>query len=114
MADLEGQPFVAFEPGSAIRQIIDNGLRIAGVQIDVVMELRSIPSILRMVATTGSLAFVSRVSLAAEPDLRPVPVRGLTISRGLGLATRHGIPLSAAAEAFARLLRRRSASESQR
>ena len=42
------------------------------MEIDVVMELRSIPSILQMVATTGSLAFVSRVSLSAEPDLRAV------------------------------------------
>ena len=75
-ADLEGQPFVGFESGSAIRQIIDSALRAAGVQVEVVMELRSIPSILRMVATTGSLAFVSRVSLSAEPDVRQVAVRG--------------------------------------
>jgi len=106
MADLEGHPFVGFESGSAIRQIIDNTLGAAGIHIDVVMELRSIPSILKMVATTGSLAFVSRVSLSAEPNLRAVPVRGLTISRTMGLATRHATPLSAPAEAFAALLRR--------
>jgi DNA-binding transcriptional LysR family regulator len=106
-ADLEGQPFVAFEPGTAVRRIIDDALLAAGVQVDVVMELRSIPSILRMVATTGSLAFVSRVSLTGESDLRAVAVRGLTISRTLGLATRRGIPLSAPAERFAELLRRR-------
>lgn len=102
---LEGQPFVGFESGSAIRQIIDSALRAAGVQVDVVMELRSIPSILRMVATTGNLAFVSRVSLSAEPDVRQVALRGLAISRTLGLATRQGFPLSAPAQAFAVLLR---------
>ena len=69
------------------------------------MELRSIPSILRMVATTGSLAFVSRVSLSAEPDVCQVALRGMAISRTLGLATRHGFPLSAPAQAFAVLLR---------
>ncbi|MGO9560306.1 MAG: LysR family transcriptional regulator [Acidimicrobiales bacterium] len=106
VTDLEDQPFVAFEPGSAIRQIIDNSLRAAGVQIDVVMELRSIPSILRMVATTGHLAFVSRVSLHSEPELRAVPIEGFTISRSLGLVTRQGIPLSAPAAAFSELLRR--------
>jgi DNA-binding transcriptional LysR family regulator len=105
--DLDGQPFVGFESSSAIRQIIDNALGAAGIHIDVVMELRSIPSILKMVATTGSLAFVSRLSLAAEPDLRAVRVRGLTISRTMGLATRHPMPLSAPAEAFAALLGRR-------
>jgi DNA-binding transcriptional LysR family regulator len=108
--DLDGQPFVGFESGSTIRQIIDAALRAAGVHIDVVMELRSIPSILRMVATTGSPAFVSQVSVATEPDLQTVTVRGLTISRTLGMATRRGIPLAAPAEAFASQLRRRAAS----
>jgi DNA-binding transcriptional LysR family regulator len=112
--DLEGQPFVGFESGSAIRQLIDGALLAAGVQVEVVMELRSIPSMLRMVATTGHLAFVSRVSLAAEPEVRAVPVEGLTISRTLGLATRHGIPLSAPNEVFAALLRRRYAPDSSR
>ncbi len=103
--DLVGQPFVAFESGSAIRKVIDSALAASGVELDVVMELRSIPSILRMVATTGYLAFVSAVSLASEPGLSRVPVRGLTVSRTLGLATRRGIPLSPAASEFASMLR---------
>ena len=101
---LEGRPFVSFEPGSAIRQIIDSSLRAAGVQVDVVMELRSIPTILRMVASTGNLAFVSRLSLPGAAGVRPVAVRGLRISRPLGLAKRRGIPLSAPTEMFADLL----------
>jgi DNA-binding transcriptional LysR family regulator len=105
LTDLEGQPFVAFEHGSAIRQAIDAAMRTAGVHIDIVMELRSIPTMLRMVATAGHLAFVSRVSLAGETDIRPVHVRGLEVSRRLGLATRVGFPLSAPAEAFATSLR---------
>jgi DNA-binding transcriptional LysR family regulator len=99
--DLEDQPFVGFEPGSAIRQIIEDALLAVGVQIDVVMELRSIPSILQMVAATGSLAFVSAVSLPTQPGLQAVTVRRLAISRSLGLATRHGFPLPAPARAFA-------------
>jgi DNA-binding transcriptional LysR family regulator len=106
-AELHGHPFVAFEPASAIRDVIDHALRAAGAEIDVVMELRSIPSMLRMVATTGCLAFVSRVSLATERDLRTIDVRGVTVSRSIGLATRQNIPLSTAAAAFADLLRDR-------
>lgn len=105
-ADLDGCPVIAFEPGSAIRQIIDGSLAQAGVEVDVSMELRSIPSILRMVATTRSLAFVSRVSLPSEPDLCVIPVRGLTIRRALALAMRRGFPLSPAARAFAATLHR--------
>jgi DNA-binding transcriptional LysR family regulator len=104
--DLDGETMVGFEQGTAIRQIIDRSLAAAGVRVDVVMELRSIPSILKMVATTGSLAFVSRLSLTAESGIVPIPIRGLSISRTLGLAGRHGSPLPAAAAAFSTILRR--------
>jgi DNA-binding transcriptional LysR family regulator len=100
-AALKRYGFIAFEPGSAIRQIIDGRLARAGADIDVAMELRSIPSILRMVATTDFLAFVSRVALASEPGVQEVPVRGMSVARKLGLATREGFPLSVAAGAFA-------------
>ena len=100
-ADLRDVPLVAFETASAIRDLVDQALARAGVDVDVVMELRSVPSMLRMVATTGCLAFVSRVSVASEPSLRIVPVRGLRIIRHLAIASRATIPLSTAAAAFA-------------
>ncbi len=100
-ADLARQPFVAFEPASAIREIIDSALRLADVTLDIVMELRSIPSMLRMVSSTGCLAFVSRLSLTDEQELRAITVRDLAISRTIALATRRDIPLSAPAAAFA-------------
>jgi LysR family transcriptional regulator, cyn operon transcriptional activator len=104
--DLNGEAFVGFEQGTAIRNLIDGALLAAGAQVEVVMELRSIPSILKMVATTGSLAFVSRLGLQTEPAITPIPVRGLSIVRTLGLARRRRFPLSTAAEAFAGLLSR--------
>ena len=98
------QNFVGFENGSAIRQIVDNKLREAGIAINVVMELRSIPAILRMVATTGSLAFVSQLALQGQSLVRQIEVDGLAITRRLGLARRKGYALSSAAESFARTL----------
>jgi len=103
--DLGGQAYVGFEAGSAIRQIIDGALRQAGVQMNVVMELRSIPAILRMVATTGYLAFVSRASLAGQSEIQEIPVAGLSIQRELGIVSRKDVPLSTAAAAFAARLR---------
>lgn len=99
-ADLAGQPFVSFEGGTALRNLIDSALRHAGVELNVVMELRSIPSILRMVATTGSLAFVSRMAAVTEQDVTIVPVKGLRISRQLALISRAPNELSTAAKAF--------------
>ncbi len=103
--DLGGHAFVGFEAGSAIRALIDAALREAGVTMEIVMELRSIPAILRMVATTGNLAFVSRLGLTGQGAVREVPVEGLRVERRLGVITRSGGGLSPAAEAFAARLR---------
>ncbi|MEZ5557262.1 MAG: LysR family transcriptional regulator [Pseudomonadales bacterium] len=104
VASLDGQNFVGFEGGSAIRQIVDTSLREAGVVINVVMELRSIPAILRMVATTGSLAFVSQLGVQGQELVREIAVTGLSITRRLGLAWRRASDLSPSARRFAERL----------
>ncbi|MDJ0741696.1 MAG: LysR family transcriptional regulator [Gammaproteobacteria bacterium] len=102
--DLADQAFVAFEAGSALRQIIDGKLREAGVEVNVVMELRSIPAILRMVLTTGNLAFVSQLGMAQQRDVVEVGVPGLRIERRLAVIARRSGMLSPAAAAFTRRL----------
>lgn len=97
---LAAQGFVSFEAGTALRNLIDNEVRSTGVEINVVMELRSIPSILRMVATTGHLAFVSRMALAGQTDIVEIRVKGLSIRRRLAVVSRRHAELSAAAKAF--------------
>jgi len=110
---LDGQDVVGFESHSAIRTLIDGALRDAGVRVHVVMELRSIPAILRMVATTGRLAFVSRLGIGSgavaderfTSGIHALGVTGLRISRDLAVIRRRDRPLSPAAVAFAKLLR---------
>ena len=102
---LDGLTFVGFEADTAVRQIIDAALREAGVEMNVVMELRSIPAILRMVATTGNLAFVSRLGVDTLEDVSEISVRGLNIARELAVIAKRGSSLSPAAKAFANLLR---------
>lgn len=97
-AQLEGSSLVGFEAGTAIRHLIDSALRDAGVTMNVVMELRSIAAILRMVETTGSLAFVSEMG---APRSRVVSVRGLRVERQLALISKKDRPLSPAAASFA-------------
>lgn len=97
-AQLEGLSLVGFEAGTAIRDLIDAALRQAGVTMEVVMELRSIAAILKMVETTGSLAFISR--LGAPPG-RTIEVRNLKVRRRLALVSKKGRPLSPAASTFA-------------
>ena len=104
LSQLAGLGVVGFEAGSAIRQLIDAALRAAGVEMNLVMELRSIPAIVRMVATTGSLGFVSQLGLEAEGEVHALGVRGLDIRRRLGLISRRGATLSPAASRFAGVL----------
>ncbi|HRJ50653.1 MAG TPA: LysR family transcriptional regulator, partial [Phycisphaerales bacterium] len=73
-SQLSGEAFVAFEAGSAVRSIIDEAARTAGVTLNVVMELRSIESIKRMVAAGIGVGLVSRFALS--------PDEGLTASDG--------------------------------
>jgi DNA-binding transcriptional LysR family regulator len=101
---LAGQDYIGFEGGSAIRQIIDSTLRDLGVEMNVVMELRSIPAMLRMVETTGSLAFVSELAVPRQGAVRVVPIQGLNAVRRLALIDKRGRPLSPAAQQFAAVL----------
>ena len=107
---LDGEDLVGFESPSAIRSLIDGALRDAGVHVNVVMELRSIPAILRMVATTGRLAFVSKLGIGRETDsakeVHALSVTGLNIARDLAIIRKRGRPLSPAAAEFAATLAR--------
>ncbi|MES9991901.1 MAG: LysR substrate-binding domain-containing protein [Candidatus Thiodiazotropha sp.] len=111
---LDGLAFVGFEADTAVRQIIDAALRDAGVEMNVVMELRSIPAILRMVATTGNLAFVSRMGVDTLAGVCEIEVAGLQIARELAVIAKRGSSLSPAALAFSSLLREEQAVSTSR
>lgn len=103
-AELEGEPVVAFEAGTAVRTLIDDAARDAGVRLNVVMELRSIESIKQMVAAGIGIAFVSRFALSGWPGGPGAPCRGKALVRKLALARRRDQVPSPAAAAFERLL----------
>jgi molybdate transport repressor ModE-like protein len=108
-AALNGQNLVGFEAGTALRWLIDAALRKSQVELNVVMELRSVAAILQMVETTGSLAFVSELAVTSDNPRRAlsvvrVRVRGLEIVRELGLISKLGRSLSPAAREFSSML----------
>lgn len=103
-SDLDGHAIIGFESGTAIRTIIDASLMTAGVRVDIVAELRSIPAMLHLVSLTGIPAFVSRTSLSSVEGLTGVDVNGLKIVRQLALATRANGITTPAIEAFVALL----------
>jgi DNA-binding transcriptional LysR family regulator len=104
-ADLAGASLVAFEAGTAVREVIDRALDAAGVSMATVMELRSIESIKRMVAAGIGVGFVSRFALGARDGMA---CRDGRLSRELAIVRRRDRVPSAAVAAFERELLRRA------
>lgn len=99
--ELEGVPVVAFEAGTAVREMIDRASAAAGVRLNVVMELRSIEGIKRMVAAGIGVGFVSKFALEEGEGLRS---RDGKLGRQMAVVKRRERPLSAAAGEFERVL----------
>lgn len=95
--DLAGESIVAFEAGTAVRELVDAASSAAGVVLSVVMELRSIESIKQMVAAGIGVGFVSRFAIRESEGLA---CREGSLSRELAIVTRKDRVPSAAVRAF--------------
>lgn len=100
-SDLEGEAVVAFEAGSAVREVIDSSSSAHGVSLSVVMELRSIEAIVQMVRAGIGVGFVSRYGLEGDEGIR---CKDGALTRTLGVVRRRDRFLSHAAGAFERAL----------
>ncbi len=100
-ADLAGESLVAFEAGTAVREVIDRAMDAAGVSLTTVMELRSIESIKRMVAAGIGVGFVSRFALASGEGLA---CRDGRLARELAIVRRRDRVPSPAVATFERHL----------
>ena len=101
-ADLDKQPLVLFEAGSAVRAILDERVEEAAIDVDIVMELRAIESIRQMVAQGIGAGFVSQFALEGKTEgLRCVdrPIR-----RKLAVIYRRDRTQSPAARAFLEMM----------
>jgi DNA-binding transcriptional LysR family regulator len=101
LADLADRPFVLRERGSATRRAVEEGLAAAGLGPRVAMELGSNAAIAGAVAAGAGVGVVPARTVASQPRIEPIKVRGLVFSRPFVLVTERGRPLSPAAEAFA-------------
>ncbi len=99
--ELDGQSLVAFEAGTAVREVLDAAAARAGAKLNVVMELRSIESIKHMVAAGIGVGFVSRFALRPGEGLA---CRGGELSRKLAIVRRVDRAPSPAAVEFQRVL----------
>jgi len=100
-SEIADEPIVAFEAGTAVRDLLDGAAATAGVALKVVMELRSIESIKQMVAAGIGVGFVSRFALKPGEGL---VCRDGKLSRSLAIVRPRGRAPSPAVAEFERVL----------
>ena len=66
MGELDGEPFVAFDPDLSIRRAIDRFLRRHDVQVEVVLEFDNIENIKRAVEIPSGISILPEPSLVRE------------------------------------------------
>jgi len=111
VAELDGEPFVAFDPDLSIRRAIDRFLRRHDVQVDVVLEFDNIENIKRAVEIPSGVSILPEPSLAQEvkaSTLVAIPIESDDptdpLTRPLAIIHRRQVCLEPAAAKFLELL----------
>jgi DNA-binding transcriptional LysR family regulator len=107
LADLEGQPFIAFDRDIPTRKLVDRTLRQHGVAIGLAMELDNIETIKRSVEAGLGISILPAPALVHERRAGSLVARRLTdgpLLRPIGVIRHRRREPSAAAQAFLDLL----------
>jgi DNA-binding transcriptional LysR family regulator len=107
LAELTGEPFVAFERDIPTRKTIDRMLRTHHVAVDTVMEFDNVETIKRSVEVGTGLSILPASTVRAESRSGMLATAGFAggpFTRDVGIVHRRGRVLGAAAQAFVRLL----------
>ena len=107
VAELDGEPFVAFERDIPTRKTIDRMLRAHRVTVDTVMEFDNVETIKRSVEVGTGLAILPASTVTQEIRTRRLATADFAegpFTREVGIIHRRGRVLSAAASEFVRML----------
>jgi DNA-binding transcriptional LysR family regulator len=107
LAELDGEPFVAFERDIPTRKTIDRMLRSHRVTVDTVMEFDNVETIKRSVEVGTGLAILPASTVTQETRTRRLATADFAegpFTREVGIIHRRGRVLSAAASEFVRML----------
>ncbi|AEE92669.1 selenium metabolism-associated LysR family transcriptional regulator [Tepidanaerobacter acetatoxydans] len=109
--DFVKQPLIMREHGSGTRQVVENCLRSAGIDIsslNIVMELSSVDSIKAAVEAGHGISIMSRLALKKElhnKTLKAVDIKGIPLKQKIYLAYKTEKAQSTVARAFIKFLR---------
>jgi DNA-binding transcriptional LysR family regulator len=107
-AQLDGEKYVGFDRGLAIRRKVDRFLREHGVSVEVVLEFDNIENIKKGIEVGRGLALLPEPTLRQEVQagtLRALRVEGGALVRPIGIIHRRRTPPGSAAQDFIDLLR---------
>lgn len=98
--ELEGERMMAASRTSGNRQILDDALSRAGLRPAIMFEVNRVSTLLGMVAAGLGIAAVPGLTLPspAHPTLVPLKLTEPSVSRTLGILSRHGAALNPAAQ----------------
>jgi len=107
-SDLNGQPFVAFDPELTIRKAVDRALRQRNVKVNIVMEFDNIETIKQAIIIDAGVSILPRHTVQSEAAARtlaavPIAIPGLV--RPVGIIHRRNKPLTATASRFIEFLK---------
>ena len=111
-ADLNGEPFVAFDAALPIRKAIDRALRQHGVRPNVVMEFDNIETIKQAIIIAAGVGILPRHTVQKEAGVRALAAVELGIpglARPVGIIHRRQKPLTPTASRFIEMLKESSA-----
>lgn len=104
--ELVALPFLAREPGSGTRKVIEEALRAAGASVRAYLELGHTEAIKTAVALGQGVSILSRHAVAREcraGELRILPIDGLRLERMLTAIVPRGVRPTPAEQAFLQL-----------
>jgi DNA-binding transcriptional LysR family regulator len=107
-SELAGERFVTFDEDLAIRKAIDRFLRDRGIVVERVLQFDNIQMIKEAVAIGSGIAILPELTVVQEVRqgrLATVPLRGVELTRPVGIILRRGKKLPPAAVRFLEFLR---------
>ncbi len=111
-ADLNGETFIAFDPGLTIRKAIDRALRQHNVKLNIVMAFDNIETIKQAIIIAAGVSILPRHTVQKEVGIRTlaaVPLGIADLVRPVGIIHRRQKPLTPTVSRFIELLKDASA-----
>ena len=110
-AELNGEPFVAFDRELTIRKAIDRALRQRGVKVNIVMEFDNIETIKQAIIIAAGVSILPRHTVQKEAGIRTMTAVTLGVpdlARPVGIIYRRHKPLTPTASRFVEMLKEAS------